>query len=134
MEVSLRMKRLFYRGLLCDVRIGGWNNVNGGGNGESGGVVGLLPVWTEKVVGVFRRSKKRFKMTNEYPAHRQDNGWACGYYVMKTMFDIVDASIVEIFNEISTDTSSYEKETIDSVRQLWAQCFSQMVEEQMQIA
>ena len=52
---------------MCGVWICGGNDVNGGGNGESGGVVGLLPVWTEKVVGVFRRSKKRFKMTNEYP-------------------------------------------------------------------
>ncbi|KAI5434766.1 hypothetical protein KIW84_021546 [Lathyrus oleraceus] len=32
--------------------------------------------------------------------HQQDNGWACGYYVMKNMFDIIDACIVERFNEV----------------------------------
>ncbi|KAI5389663.1 hypothetical protein KIW84_075092 [Lathyrus oleraceus] len=47
--------------------------------------------------------------------HQQDNGWACGYYVMKNMFDIIDACIVERFNEIFTDTSSYEKESIDHI-------------------
>ncbi|KAI5386048.1 Aldehyde dehydrogenase 3 member H1 [Lathyrus oleraceus] len=62
--------------------------------------------------------------------HQQDNGWACGYYVMKNMFDIIDACIVERFNEIFTDTSSYEKESIDHIRQLWAQFFLQKVEEQ----
>ncbi|KAL5060796.1 hypothetical protein RYX36_032400 [Vicia faba] len=49
---------------------------------------------------------------------------------MKNMLDIVDTSIVERLYEIFTDTSLYEKETIDHIWQLWAQSFLQMVENQ----
>ncbi|CAI8615284.1 unnamed protein product [Vicia faba] len=51
-------------------------------------------------------------------AHRQDNRRVYGYYVMKNMFDVVDTSIVERFDEISIDTSPYEKETMDHIRKL----------------
>ncbi|KAI5435071.1 hypothetical protein KIW84_021775 [Lathyrus oleraceus] len=78
----------------------------------------LMFVFAEVLEGVYMQG------------HQQDNGWACGYYVMKNMFDIIDACIVERFNEIFTDTSSYEKESIDHIRQLWAQFFLQKVEEQ----
>ncbi|KAI5414395.1 hypothetical protein KIW84_040047 [Lathyrus oleraceus] len=79
---------------------------------------------------LLRGIKKKKPNWKNIMGHQQDNGWACGYYVMKNMFDIIDACIVERFNEIFTDTSSYEKESIDHIRQLWAQFFLQKVEEQ----
>ncbi|XP_050875712.1 uncharacterized protein LOC127079363 [Lathyrus oleraceus] len=85
----------------------------------------------EEAKGIINIITKYEKKVREGPhGHQQDNGWACGYYVMKNMFDIIDACIVERFNEIFTDTSSYEKESIDHIRQLWAQFFLQKVEEQ----
>ncbi|KAI5390282.1 hypothetical protein KIW84_075546 [Lathyrus oleraceus] len=87
----------------------------------------ILSLWCTALEGyhLLRGIKKKKPNWKNIMGHQQDNGWACGYYVMKNMFDIIDACIVERFNEIFTDTSSYEKESIDHIRQLWAQFFLQ---------
>ncbi|XP_058756054.1 uncharacterized protein LOC131629270 [Vicia villosa] len=66
-------------------------------------------------------------------AHQQKNSWACGYYVMKNMFDIIQTGIFQGLHEIYDDPSSYDKDVIDNIRQLWAQFFLQIVEEQHQL-
>lgn len=64
--------------------------------------------------------------------HQQDNDWACGYYVMKNMFDIVQTGIFQRLDEIYDDPSPYEKDVVDDMRQHWAQFFLQIVKEQQQ--
>ncbi|XP_058772880.1 uncharacterized protein LOC131646975 [Vicia villosa] len=57
---------------------------------------------------------------------QQHNSNDCGYYVMKNMFDIVSANIIESWMQVFDDSTEITQDDLYDLRLRWAKCFFEL--------